>query len=138
MWVGTALSLSAGSFAAALPSWRSVVGGLLRGLAAGIEKRRADGGEGSFHACKVLFARNRVFGRANDCCTRDQVSRSDELVSCRDAFWHPLPTPAASPRVAVWIPLAPALVRRHHREAPRHTDLVHEGSRLRAHVATQT
>ena len=39
MWVGTALSLSAGSFAAALPSWRSVVGGLLRGLAAAIEIR---------------------------------------------------------------------------------------------------
>ena len=38
MWAGTGLSLSAGSFAAALPSWRSVVGGLLRGLAAAIER----------------------------------------------------------------------------------------------------
>ena len=65
MWAGTGLSLSAGSFAAALPSWRSVVGGLPLGLAAAIEKRRADGGEGSFHACEVLFARNRVCERAN-------------------------------------------------------------------------
>ena len=63
MWVGTALSLSAGSFAAALLSWRSVVGGLLRGLAAAIEKRRADGGEGSFHASTVLLARNPVSDR---------------------------------------------------------------------------
>ena len=64
MWAGTGLSLSAGSFAAALPSWRSVVGGLPLGLAAAIEKRRADGGEGSFHACEVLFARNPVSDRA--------------------------------------------------------------------------
>ena len=64
MWAGTGLSLSAGSFAAALPSWRSVVGGLPSGLAAAIEEKRADGGEGSFHACEVLFARKPVFGRA--------------------------------------------------------------------------
>ena len=48
MWAGTGLSLSAGSFAAALPSWRSVVGGLPLGLAAAIEEKRADDGEGSF------------------------------------------------------------------------------------------
>ena len=64
MWAGTGLSLSADSFAAALPSWRSVVGGLPSGLAAAIEEKRADGGEGSFHACKVRFARNRVCDRA--------------------------------------------------------------------------
>ena len=43
MWAGTGLSLSAGSFAAALPSWRSVVGGLPSGLAAAIEEKRARG-----------------------------------------------------------------------------------------------
>ena len=64
MWAGTGLSLSAGSFAAALPSWRSVVGGLPLGLAAAIEEKRAGGGEGSFHACEVLFARNPVSDRA--------------------------------------------------------------------------
>ena len=55
MWAGTGLSLSAGSFAAALPSWRSVVGGLRLGLAAAIEEKRAGGGEGSFHTCEVLL-----------------------------------------------------------------------------------
>ena len=64
MWAGTGLSLSAGSFAAALPSWRSVVGGLPSGLAAAIEEKRADGGEGSFHTCEVLLARTPVFDRA--------------------------------------------------------------------------
>ena len=77
MWAGTGLSLSAGSFAAALPSWRSVVGGLPLGLAAAIEKRRADGGEGSFHACEVLFARNPVSDRATIQTTR--VPRGSRL-----------------------------------------------------------
>ena len=65
MWAGTGLSLSAGSLAAALPSWRSVVGGLPLGLAAAIEEKRAGGGEGSFHAC-VLLARNPVSDRPID------------------------------------------------------------------------
>ena len=81
MWAGTGLSLSAGSFAAALLSWRSVVGGLPLGLAAAIEKRRADGGEGSFHACEVPFAWNPVFERAKN--RREDVSERSEMAGSR-------------------------------------------------------